>query len=154
LFGGKAGWLIIEHLTFALAFVGYVGLTIAAVRAARDRPLDRRWTATVVVITLHVILVWAVRYGWRLAEAVRNGYAGFLLFHAALAMILSSLLVRTTVARMFVITAFGIVTVGAVGATLRYAIVAPYVLPVAVTAAYGVLALVGAHWRRAGTAGE
>ena len=85
---GEVG-LGLEHLTFLLAFVGYAGLTTTAVAAAHGRLSLGLWRATALVIVAHVILVWSVRYEWQLSAAVRNGYVGFAVFHAALAMIVA-----------------------------------------------------------------
>jgi hypothetical protein len=52
------------------------------------------WRAVAVVIVVHVSMVWSYRYGWRFDLAVRNGYAGFAMFHTALAMIVASTAAR------------------------------------------------------------
>jgi hypothetical protein len=105
------------------------------------------------VIVVHVMLVWRVRYEWQLAEAVRNGYLGFGVFHAALAMIVASLFVARARARVLVFTAFAIVTLGALGAVSRYEVVAHYRIPVIFTAVVGAVALLrGSHRSRRLTA--
>jgi hypothetical protein len=82
-----------------------------------------------------------VRYEWSLARATRNGYAGFVIFHGALAMIVASLLAREQAATRLVQASFVIVSVGAVGAVFRYDDVARYTVPVIVLAATGVIGL-------------
>jgi hypothetical protein len=88
------------QLTFLLAIVGYAGLTATALLAAHGRMPVRFWRIVTLVIVAHVALVWTVRYEWRFALAVRNGYAGFVVFHAALAMIAGSLLASRRTARV------------------------------------------------------
>ncbi len=141
-------------LTFLLAVAGYAGLAAAVVMAGAGRPPVRLWRATSVVIVLHVTLVWAVRYEWSLAEATRNGPAGFLIFHGALALIVVSHAVRPGVAGRLIAVAFAIVTLGALGAVFRYAEVAVYRIPVILIAAAGATGLLRQYVRRAGTAGR
>lgn len=136
---------MLEQITFGLAFIGYAGLTATAVIAAHGRLPMRFWRATAVVVVVHVLLVWLVRYEWQFAEATRNGYAGFLLFHGALAMIVASVLTAERSARVLVWTAFAVVSAGAVGAVFRYDIVAPYRVPVILTALAGTVALTRAY---------
>ena len=45
-----------------------------------------------VLVSAHVLLVWAYRYEWQWTQATRNGYAGFVIFHVALLLILASTL--------------------------------------------------------------
>jgi hypothetical protein len=141
-----------EFITFLLAPIGYAGLTFTAVMAARGRLPRRFWRAVVLVIVTHVTLVWTVRYEWQLSEATRNGYVGFLVFHGALAAILSSLISGDRVARVLIIGAFAVVTVGAIAATFRYDVVGMYRIPVLVCAIAGAAGLTGAYRSRAALA--
>jgi hypothetical protein len=131
-------------MTFLLAVVGYAGLTATAVVAARGRMLRPLWLPTVAVIVVHVFLVWSERYEWQIAAATRNGYAGFVIFHGALAMILVSVVAADRLARVLVVTAFGIVTLGAVGAVFRYEVVEIYRVPVLIVAVAGTMGTVRA----------
>jgi hypothetical protein len=106
------------------------------------------WRVTAAVIVAHLPLGWSVRYEWHFAAATRNGYAGFVLFHGALAIILLSLVVAEREASRLVWTAFGVVTLGALGAVFRYDEVAIYRVPVIVLAGSGVAALGQSFWRR------
>jgi hypothetical protein len=101
------------------------------------------------VIVVHVILVWVVRYEGRFSDATRNGYVGFMLFHGALLAIVTSAFVNQRLARQLLITAFGVVTVGALGAVFRYDVVAIYRVPVIVCAIVGSFGLLRAYrpWR-------
>lgn len=141
----------IVFITFLLAMVGYVGLTACALFTVRQRMPHPFWLAVVVVIVAHVLMVWAVRYHWSFALAVRNGYGGFLLFHGALVAILASTMVRDGVARILIRLAFLVVSAGAIGATFRYGVVALYRIPVLVLAASGAAGLLWA-WLRPETA--
>lgn len=143
---------MLEQLTFLLAPVGYAGLTVTAVAYGRLPLLF--WRATVLVIMAHVSLVWHVRYDWQFAQAARNGYAGFMLFHLALLMIIASAFARDALRRRLVWIAFGVVTLGALGAVFKYEIVARYRLPVIVCAVAGILALAHAYRRRRLTSGS
>jgi hypothetical protein len=133
---------------FPLAIVGYAGLTATAVLSARGRVPIALWRATAAIIVAHVVLVWAVRYEWSLATATRNGYAGFLIFHAALALVIASVFLRERAASLIGL-AFCIVTAGALGAVFRYAEVAAYRPVVIVLAAAGAIGLpYGWYWAR------
>lgn len=133
---------MLEFVTFLLAPVAYAGLALAAVQAARGRrsPALRRSVAAIALA--HVTLVWIVRYDGQLSAATRNGYAGFLLFHAALLAIVASAFVAERVARPLLAAAFGVVTLGAVGAVFLEDVVAIYRIPVMLTAIGGGFGLV------------
>lgn len=132
---------MLEFITFLLAPIGYAGLTSTTVMAAHGRWPVALWRVTVLVIVVHVALVWHVRYEWRLSEATRNGYAGFVVFHAALIAIVASLAAESRIARRLVTAAFAAVTVGAVAATFKYDVVANYRIPVLAIALVGVAGL-------------
>ena len=127
-----------ETITFLLAVVGYAGLAATAVLVARGPLPLPLWRATAIVITTHVALIWMFRYQWRLSEATRDGYVGFLVFHGALTLTVASLFVRERTARTLVHVTFGIITLGALGAVFRYDVVAPYRPVVIAVAALGV----------------
>lgn len=124
-------------VTFVLALVGYVGLTGVVVFSIVRRLPVVLWRGVAVVILVHVLMVWAFRYGWQFDLAVRNGYAGFAMFHGALACILVSTVVGEKRSRILVHIAFGIVTVGALGATFLYDVVSAYRIPVILCAGIG-----------------
>ena len=132
---------MLEFITFLLAPIGYAGLTTTTVMAAHGRRPVALWRLTVLVIVVHVALVWHVRYEWRLSEATRNGYAGFVIFHAALIAIVASLAAESRIARRLVTAAFAAVTVGAIAATFKYDVVANYRIPVIAIALVGVAGL-------------
>lgn len=132
-------------VTFLLAILGYVGLTAVVVLSVRGRLPVGLWRAVAGVIVVHVAMVWSYRYGWRFDLAVRNGYAGFAMFHAALAMIVASTVVREGLARWLVHLSFLIVTIGALGASFLYDVVAIYRVPVVLCALVGSAAL-ARHW--------
>jgi len=137
-----------EFITFLLAPIGYACLTIAAVLAARGRfPVMLRRTLAVIVVT-HVFLVWTVRYEWQFSEATRDGYAGFVLFHGALLAIIASVFVRDQIARRLLIAAFGIVTLGALGAVFKFDVVEIYRIPVMICALAGIAGLIHAFRSR------
>src|SRR4030095_12359509 len=100
----------LEFVTFLLALIGYAGLTSTMLIAAGGRWPVALARLTVGIIVAHVFLVWHVRYEWQLSEATRNGYVGFVIFHAALAAMLTSLAVDFRVARRLVTGAFAAVT--------------------------------------------
>ncbi len=134
-----------EFVTFLLAPIGYAGLTLTALKAARGAVPVILLRAVAVVILSHVVLVWVVRYGGQLSEATRHGYVGFVLFHTTLVAIIASVFVREHVARRLIVTAFGTVTLGAVGAVFRYDVVSIYRVPVIVCAVAGIAGLVRAY---------
>ena len=130
-----------EFITFLLAPIGYAGLTAVTVLAARGRIPLLLLRATTATVVLHVLLVWHVRYEWAFSEATRNGYAGFALFHGALAAILGSTVAPFRVARILLIAAFVVVTIGAVAATASYDVVRVYQGPVILIALTGLITL-------------
>lgn len=140
---------MLEFVTFLLAVLGYAGLTFTAVAAAWGRLPARLWRGVAVVIVVHVLLVWSVRYEWQFAEATRNGYAGFLLFHGALLAIIASLLLHERIARWLIWAAFLVVSAGALGAVFIYEEVALYRIPVVLFAVAGSGGLLWAVVRRA-----
>ena len=139
---------MLESMTFALAAVGYVGLTASAVAMAHGRAPMRFFRIVVVTIALHVALVWHVRYGWSVAQATRNGYVGFALFHAAFAAIAIAAIAGGGMARALSLMSFGLVTLGALGAVFRDEVAATWRVPVVLSACLGVVGLAVARWRR------
>jgi hypothetical protein len=137
--------VMLEFVTFLLAPIAYAGLAIAAVRAVRRRPSRTLQRAVATVAVAHVALVWSVRYGLQLSAATRNGYAGFLLFHAVLLAIVASALVAERIARPLLVTAFGVVTLGALGAVFAEPVVVMYRIPVILIALGGAIGLVYAY---------
>ena len=136
-------------ITFLLAMMGYGGLTVVVVLTSLGREIPRRfWWIVTAIVVAHVSMIWAVRYDWDFALAVRNGYAGFVLFHLAFLMIVASAFLHERIARTLIRIAFGVVTVGAAGATFLYDAVAIYRIPVLLCAAAGVGSLVRAFLMR------
>lgn len=140
-------------VTFLLAILGYVGLTALVVLTLRGRRPVVLWRVVVGVIVAHVLMVWAFRYGWDPALSVRNGYAGFAVFHAALALLLASTAAPEPAARRMLHAAFAMVTAGALGAAFIYDDVALYRLPVIACALVGGAALVRHYGWRARSSG-
>ena len=137
-------------VTFALAAAAYVGLGVSAVLAQRRARFVKLWRLTVVIAAIHVVMVWHVRYSWSLDLAVRNGYAGFVIFHSALLSMLGACIVRRDAARWLILLSFAIVSVGANGAVWRYDVVAIYRVPVAACAALSGLMLIASRFSRNG----
>ena len=133
-------------VTFALAILGYIGVTAMVAVTSHGRLPLRVWRVIAGVIVVHVLMVWHFRYGWEFTLSVRNGYVGFALFHLALALILVSTAVGQRWAEILIHVVFVIVTAGALGATFRYDVVAIYQIPVIVCALVGAGNLV---WRYA-----
>ncbi|MCC6620704.1 MAG: hypothetical protein IT385_05590 [Deltaproteobacteria bacterium] len=146
-------------LVFAPALLAYAALTAMTVASwdprARGAALGPRWRAlawgALVLMTLHVALIWALRYGFDPARATRNGWSGFLTFHAA--WLAASLVLwrdwrADTRARLALLAIWLLVTSGAAPAPFRYPIVRPLAPIVLAIAGAGAVAL-GAHWWRA-----
>jgi hypothetical protein len=136
---------MLEFITFLLAPIGYAGLTLTAVKAASGTVPRALLRGVAAVILGHVALVWVVRYGGQLSEATRHGYVGFVLFHSALLAIIASVFVGQQLSRRLIVGAFGVVTVGALGAVFMYDVVAIYRIPVVVCALLGGAGLVRAY---------
>ncbi len=136
---------MLSQLTFPLAGVGFALLAVAGGLATMGK--CPRWLVvlTAAVILTHVGFVWQFRYEWSFAQATRNGYFGFALFHTALLLLVIAALVSGIRAqRNLLFATFLIVCVGANGAVYRYDVVALYRIPVhAVTLAGIAFALWG-----------
>jgi hypothetical protein len=130
-----------EIVTFLLAMIGYAGLTALVLLSVNGFLAVSLLRLIAFIILIHVILVWAFRYQFQLSQAIRNGYAGFLVFHAALIGIIASNFLSRVRALMIVRGSFLIVTVGAAGAVFRYDEVSIYRIPVILCAATGIIAL-------------
>ncbi len=117
-------------ITFLLAVAGYAGLTAVVLLSTRGRVPVQTWRIVAGIILIHVLMVWTFRYRWEFALAVRNGYAGFVLFHLSLAAILVSTVVRERLAVVLIRLAYLVVTAGAIGATILYDVVSIYRIPV------------------------
>lgn len=140
----------IETITFLAAITGYAGLTANMVLVAADRHRPKHMTPVALIVFAHVLMVWQFRYDWEIAQATRNGYAGFVIFHAALLGILAAPLTGNPWAKRLVAFSFLVAAMGASGAVMRYDEVAVYRLPVFVCDLVGLSAL--AYWifRRSG----
>ncbi|MCY3711871.1 MAG: hypothetical protein OXH02_01140 [Gemmatimonadetes bacterium] len=136
--------MYIETITFLAAITGYAGLTanMALVAAGRHRP--KHMMPVALIVFAHVLMIWHYRYEWEIAQATRNGYAGFVIFHAALLGILAAPLAGNRWARRLVACSFLVAAMGASGAVMRYDEVAVYRLPVFICDLVGLSAL--AYW--------
>ncbi len=136
--------MYIQTITFLAAIIGYAGLTANMVLVAANRHRRAYMTPVALIVFAHVLLVWHFRYEWEIAQATRNGYAGFFIFHTALLGILYAPLAGSRAARRLVAFSFLVAAMGASGAVLRYDEVAVYRLPVFLCDLAGLGAL--AHW--------
>lgn len=136
---------MLEFVTFLLAPIAYAGLGVAAVRAVQRHPSRTLQRAVAAVAVAHVALVWSVRYGLQLSQATRNGYVGFLLFHGVLLAIVASAFMAERIARPLLVAAFGVVTLGALGAVFVEPVVAIYRIPVILIALGGAIGLARAY---------
>ena len=139
--------LTLENFTFLLAFLGYVGLSANLVLTARGTFSRPAIALVALVAVAHVYLVWAFRYDWQFDMAVRNGYAGFLIFHSALLCIVAAALVPPAICKPLILLSFLIVSAGASGAVFRYDVVSVYRVPVLVNAGFGLGFLVYNRFR-------
>lgn len=128
-------------ITFFMAILGYVGLTFTVTLTARGKHWIGVWRIVAVIIFVHVLMVWMFRYGWQFDLAVRNGYAGFVIFHSALISILISTFCNRDLGQKLIHVSFVIVTMGALGASFRYDVVAMYRMVVIVCAVVGGIGL-------------
>ncbi|MDE2998274.1 MAG: hypothetical protein OXU79_04255 [Gemmatimonadota bacterium] len=129
--------MTLENFTFLLAFLGYLGLSANLVLTARGTCSRPVIAMVALVAVAHVYLVWAFRYDWQFAMAVRNGYAGFFIFHSALLAIVAAALAPPAICRPLIALSFLIVSAGASGAVFRYEVVGIYRIPVLLNAGLG-----------------
>ena len=134
----------IETITFLAAITGYAGLTANMVLVAAGRHRPNHMTPVALIVFAHVLMVWHYRYEWVIDQATRNGYAGFVIFHAALLGILAAPLAGNRWAGRLVAFSFLVAAMGASGAVMRYDEVAVYRLPVIICDLVGLSAL--AYW--------
>ena len=131
----------IETITFLAAITGYAGLTANMVLVAAGRHRPKHMIPVALIVFAHVLMVWHYRYEWAIDQATRNGYAGFVIFHAALLGILAAPLAGYRWSRRLVAFSFLVAAMGASGAVMRYDEVAVYRLPVFVCDLVGLSAL-------------
>ncbi len=145
--------MYIETITFLAAITGYAGLTANMVLVAVRRHRPKHMVPVALIVFAHVLLVWNYRYEWEISQATRNGYAGFVIFHAALLGILSAPLAGSRLAGRLVTFSFIVAAMGATGAVMRYEEVAVYRLPVLVCDLAGLSALAYRMFRPGGSFG-
>jgi hypothetical protein len=83
-----------ETIVFLGAFLAYTGLGISTTLTWQGVFHRRLALGVAVIVTSHVFGVWSHRYAWEFDQAVRNGYGGFLIFHAALLAINAALFMQ------------------------------------------------------------
>lgn len=139
-------------VVFGLAVVAYLLLTAITVGAAqgerapavlRSRP-GALAGAALVAMTVHVLLIWSLRFDFDVAIATRNGWGGFITFHAALIGSWAAMTGDWRAARWRRLTLLGVwllVTSGAVGAPFRYPEVSSLAVPVIGIAVLGAVGL-------------
>jgi hypothetical protein len=121
--------------------LGYAGMTTVLLFSLKNQFPKLLWRIIVSIILLHVLMVWNFRYEWQILLAVRNGYAGFLIFHSALIMILISTFLNQKFSLLIVRISFIVVSIGAIGVTFRYAAVEVYKIPVIILSVIGLSSL-------------
>ena len=140
-----------DAVTFGLAWLGYAFLGAGIARRANGRP-SRAWDlATAAVVVAHVACVYAFRFDGSIAAAWNKSPPGFLIFHAALALIVTVPLVPEQRRALCALGAFGIASAGVLPAAFRYEEIAMLALPnIAVFVATVALTVRG--WRGRGHA--
>ncbi len=127
----------VNTLTFGLAYVAYVLLCADVVLHARARPRRAVTVALAAVLIAHVALVWGWRFGWSPARAIEKGLAGFVVFHAAFAAIVSAAAMPEPWSGRLLYASLPVASMGAIGAAFRYDYVrglrAPLIVALAVT---------------------
>ncbi|MCI0341870.1 MAG: hypothetical protein L0216_12090 [Planctomycetales bacterium] len=141
-------------ITFGLAYAGYLLLCGDVLLRTRRTPRRALTVLMFAVVATHVLLVWALRFGWSLDSALAKGPAGFVVFHGALAMLAGAAALREPWSGRLVLAAFPVVTAGALGAAFKYDFVSalrvPLLAALGLTVALGIGAL-RARGRRAVT---
>ncbi len=140
--------MTLETFTFLLAFLGYFGLLVNLVLVTRGTCSRTAVALAALIAVAHVYLVWACRYDWQFAMAVRNGYAGFFIFHSALLFIVAAAFVPSVICKPLIILSFLIVSAGASGAVFRYEVVSIYRIPVLIIGGLGLGFLLFNQYRK------
>ena len=132
-----------DAFTFGLAYAAYLMLCGQVLWHLRQR--GPRWLSLLLACTAaaHVALVWHGRFEWSLGYAWSKNPAAFVVFHAALALVIAGAVLPYRWSRASILIAFPVVTFGALGAVWRNDAVVGYRWPVA--GASG-LTFIGAMW--------
>jgi hypothetical protein len=136
-----------EWIVFGLAYAAY--RLVCADVAARAWRKGGRWLTACTAFTAvaHVALVWIVRFEGSFEVALSRGWAGFAIFHVALALIVAASTAPGRWSGRLMLAAFPIVSLGAIGAAFKYEFVSVLRIPlIAAFAAAAILASLG--WRR------
>ncbi len=137
-----------ELITFGLAFIAYLMLASSVLLHAYGKLTRVLPVALAVTVSVHVGLVWALRFGWSISFALEKSVPGFVIFHGALALIIASTVARRPWMERLLLLAFPIVTAGASGAVFRYEYVEVYRYPLLVTALVTVVVYIR-RWMKA-----
>lgn len=119
-----------DHITFGLALVGFALLAgDAARRWVGLRSALLTWASTL-VISIHVVFVWAFRFDWSIERMWHKSAFAFLLFHGAFLLIIAGAILGERWRSHLVLFAFAIVCAGALPAPFRYDELAMLRIPV------------------------
>lgn len=125
---------MIDGLVFGLAEIAFALLAAAVVLGRAGHEARGLRIAAAFVALAHTFGVWAHRFGFDFGRATDGRWAGFLVFHGALVLIVTAALTRPPWPQRLLPVAFLAVGVGAVGAVFHYEVVAPLRLPTLVIA--------------------
>lgn len=108
-----------DDITFGLALIGYALLSADFARQHGGRSNTGLSATTAIVVTAHVLCIWGLRFDWSLSQMWHKSAAGFVIFHAALGLILAIPFLRVR-RRLITNGAFALVSAGALPAPFRY----------------------------------
>ena len=137
-----------DHLTFPLAGAGYLLLGADFALRSGGRAFRALTVLLALVVLAHVALVWSDRFDWSLARMLQKSVAGFVLFHAALLLVLAAAVLPRRHGDRCILLAFPIVSAGALPAPFRYPEIGWLKAPLLALFALAVVAAVLAFRRR------
>lgn len=143
---------MLDTLTFLTAWLGYLGVTVAMVARYADSKNITRWVVPTMfgVVTLHVFLIWSVRFGFDPKEAVGDGVLPAILLHILYLLIAAHSFghTRSTFAGRLVYPAWGLVTMLGMPSTFMMPYLAWLQVPMVSTFVGGIIGLFTIHRRR------
>lgn len=137
-----------DDITFGLALIGYALLATQLVRVHANRETRGLAITTAIVVTAHVACVWGLRFEWSLTRMLDKSLPGFVIFHAALLLILIAPRLRGKHCVRVTTAAFILVTAGAIPAPLRYPELSLLLWPLLAIAATATSFVIATHRRR------
>lgn len=137
---------MLTTLTFLTAWIGYLSVTIAMLAYYARNGRVARWAvpAMVGVVSIHVLLVWYVRFGFNVHKASEIGILPAIMLHALYVLILVHSIGRSqnALAGKLIYPAWGLVTLLGTSSTFMMPLLYWLQVPMVLTLVGGIIGLV------------